>query len=62
MPGALQADGVFKNIMSWVFYGWWKMTHWRGDIQTDGGIGETWLSVVSGGFDVLRWMRESDEK
>lgn len=22
MPGALQADGVFKNIMSWVFDGW----------------------------------------
>lgn len=34
----------------------------RGDIQTDGRIGETWPSVVSGGFDVLRRMGESDEK
>lgn len=29
MPGALQADGVFKNILSWVFHGWGKVTNWR---------------------------------
>lgn len=29
MPGALQADGVFKNILSWVFHGWRKVTNWR---------------------------------